>query len=324
MIPPRSPLVSVIVPTYNYGRYIAEALASILTQTVRDLEVVVVDDGSTDDTPEVLRRFTDPRVRVLRQENGGAASARNRGRAETRGDYIAWLDADDLWRPTFLERMLAVLEAEPEVGFCFANFIRTEEGEVIPGTQFDLAPRLAELPTRPARGGQGRVITMDPFAALVPCADLPCWLQATVQRRAVLEGCWSHTGLKSAEDLFLILQAYAKGMPAAYVNEVLTEVRRHGSNSYRNGDHIREAVLRTLLAADRELALTESQRAILHRRIGQEHCRRGWRYFWSHDAREAASYYARALAWPGTTLSALSHLALLPVLPLLPRRVPTF
>lgn len=324
MITLRSPLVSVVVPTYNYGRYIAEALASILTQTVSDLEVVVVDDGSTDDTQEVLQPFTDPRVCVVRQEHAGTAAARNRGKAKARGQFIAWLDADDLWRPTFLERQLAVLEAEPEIGFCFANFIRTEGGVAIPGTQFDLVPRLRELPTRPARGGQARVIEMDPFAALAPSTSLPGWLQASVFRRAALEGRWSNPGLRSAEDLYLILQVYAGGMPAAFIDEVLVEVRRHGRNSYASGDYIQSAVLKSVLCFKASVPLTAAQQVILHRRIGREYCALGWRHFWKHDAVKAARFYAGALRWPGGRLKAIAHLALLPFLPLLPRREPGF
>jgi len=320
----RQPLVSVIVPTYNYGHYIADALESILAQTVRDFEVVVVDDGSTDNTREVVTRFTDPRVRLISRENGGTASARNLGRREARGEFIAWLDADDLWRPVFLERMLTVLGAEPDVGHCFANFVRTEQGKAIPGTQFELVPRLKELPTRPAAAGGARVITMDPFAALAPSTSLPGWLQASVFRRVALEGRWSNPHLRSAEDLYLILQVYAGGCPVAFLDEVLVEVRRHGKNSYTSGDHIQNATLRSVLTFMAEARLTDSQRAILRRRIAAEHCGLGWRYFWQHDAGKAASFYGRALLWPGQRLSALAHLALLPVLPLLPRREQSF
>jgi glycosyltransferase involved in cell wall biosynthesis len=317
------PLVSVIIPTYNYAGYIADALESILAQTVRDFEVLVVDDGSTDNTREVVGRFTDARVRLLRKENGGTASARNAGRKVARGAYIAWLDADDLWRPVFLERMLTVLEAEPEVGHCFSDFVRTEQGKELPGSQFSFVPRLRALPTRPVAGG-ARVIEMDPFAALAPSTSLPGWLQASVFRRATLEGRWSSPHLKSAEDLYLILQVYAGGKPIAFLDEVLVEVRRHGKNSYVSGDYIQNATLQSVLAFMAEIPLTDPQRAILRRRIAAEHCALGWRYFWQHDAGKAVSFYGRALLWPGRRLSALAHLALLPVLPLLPRREPTF
>lgn len=320
----KTPLVTVIMPTYNYGRWIRQAIESILAQTMGDFEIIVVDDGSTDDTPAILASFSDARLRVVRQANAGTPAARNRGRAEARGQYLTWLDADDLWRPTFLEKHLTVLESEPELGFSFANFIRTQEGELLPGTQFDLVPRLRELPLRPTRAGGGMLIDMDPFAALVPCPDLPAWMQASLYRREAMEGCFSKRGIRPAEDLYLILQIYARGLKAAFVDEVLVEVRRHGNNSYNNSDQIREAVLRTLHLVNQDIALTEEQRAILHRRIGNEYLRRGWRHFWSHDADRAREYYRDALSWPGTRLAALTHLALLPLLPLLPRREPAF
>lgn len=147
-----TPRVSVIMPTYNYGRYVADAIESIQAQTFGNFEIVVVDDGSTDDTAAILARLAEPRLKVIRQERAGTASARNRGLEAARGEFITWLDADDLWKPTFLERHLAVLEAEPEVGYSFSNFMRSRDGVPLPGTQFDLVPRLRQLPTRAARG----------------------------------------------------------------------------------------------------------------------------------------------------------------------------
>ena len=107
--------VSVIIPTYNYGRFVAGAIESALGQTCPSVEVIVVDDGSTDDTAEVVGKFGE-RVRYLRQENSGVGAARNRGVAEAVGEFIAFLDADDTWEPTKLEKQLAVFERDPEVG----------------------------------------------------------------------------------------------------------------------------------------------------------------------------------------------------------------
>jgi glycosyltransferase involved in cell wall biosynthesis len=319
-----SPRVTVIIPTYNYGRYLPDAIASILAQTFRDFEIIVVDDGSTDDTPAIMAAQTDPRVRPVRKENGGTSSARNLGRTLARGEFLTFLDADDLWRPTFLERHIEVLDAEPEVAYSFANFIRTQDGKILPGTQFDLVPRLREIQTRPARAGTARVLETDPFAALAPCPELPGWLQASLFRRSTLENCWSRSGLRGAEDLYLVLQLYALGRPIAFMDDVLVEVRRHGDNSYNGSDRQRENVIRSIQAVNTDIALSPAQRAILHRRIGREYCARGWRYFWSHDIGKSAGYYVQAMRWPGTKLTALSHLALLPIVPLLPRREPEF
>jgi len=102
--------VSVVVPTYNGATLVADAVRSILSQTVPPQEILVVDDGSTDDTPDVCATFPAP-VRYIRQSNGGVSAARNRGIAEARGDWIALADADDVWLPTKLEVQLAAVDA---------------------------------------------------------------------------------------------------------------------------------------------------------------------------------------------------------------------
>ena len=95
--------VSVIIPLFNKAPYVARALHSVLAQTFTDFEVIVVDDGSTDDGGSVVRQFADDRVRMIKQDNGGPGAARNRGLAEAQGEYVAFLDADDCWLPTYLE-----------------------------------------------------------------------------------------------------------------------------------------------------------------------------------------------------------------------------
>src|SRR5215211_4578336 len=102
------PLVSVITPTYNYGALIGETLDSLRRQTLTDWECVVVDDGSTDDTAEVVARFAEgePRVSYVRQANARQAAAKNNGLARARGAYVQFLDADDLLEPLKLERQV--------------------------------------------------------------------------------------------------------------------------------------------------------------------------------------------------------------------------
>lgn len=109
-----APTVSVVIPAYNAAATIEAAIRSVLHQSCRDMEVIVVDDGSTDGTAERAQAFGD-RVRYVRQERAGPGPARNRGVAEARGAYVALLDADDLWLPRKLEIQLSVFQREPDV-----------------------------------------------------------------------------------------------------------------------------------------------------------------------------------------------------------------
>src|SRR5205085_8293540 len=106
----------------NYGSFIGAALDSVRAQTVPDFEAIVVDDGSTDDSLAVIGRFLDDdRFRLVRQKHGGPTRAKNRGLELARGDYLALLDADDVWRPDKLERQLALFAADPDLGIVFSR-----------------------------------------------------------------------------------------------------------------------------------------------------------------------------------------------------------
>jgi glycosyltransferase involved in cell wall biosynthesis len=129
------PLVSVVIPVRDGASFVSDAIDSVLAQTYRPLEIIVVDDGSTDDTGDVLARFGDA-VRAIRQTPAGAAVARNRGVREARGDYIAFLDADDLWVPDKLQMQMAVLTASPEVDGVFGAMAQTGQ----PGIAPDVGP----------------------------------------------------------------------------------------------------------------------------------------------------------------------------------------
>ncbi len=118
------PLVSAVVPTYNRAHYIAETLDSILAQTYRPIEIVVVDDGSTDDTEAVLEPYRD-KARCIRQPNQGLAAARNTGLLASTGEYVAWLDSDDIWNPEKIALQVAFLEQHRDhalIGTQFSAF----------------------------------------------------------------------------------------------------------------------------------------------------------------------------------------------------------
>jgi hypothetical protein len=133
--PASQPLVTVVVPAFNAHATLGETLASVAAQTYRALEILIVDDGSTDATAQIAEDFClgEPRARLIRKENGGVASARNQGIAEARGDWVAPVDADDLWHPAKIERQVAAALAAPELpGFVYCWFrVIDEAGHII-------------------------------------------------------------------------------------------------------------------------------------------------------------------------------------------------
>jgi glycosyltransferase involved in cell wall biosynthesis len=146
-----SELVTVIVPAYNASLTIGATLDSIRAQTHANLEVLVIDDGSTDDTADIVLRYAsiDRRIRLIRQANAGVAAARNRGIAEARGEYLAPIDADDLWRPAKIERQLRALHAGgARVGLVYCWFALIDEKSRIvslrhrPVDEGDVLPRM--------------------------------------------------------------------------------------------------------------------------------------------------------------------------------------
>ena len=119
------PLVTVVIPNYNCGRFLADAVDSVLQQTYTRCEIVVVDDGSTDDSRDVARRYGD-RLRVVTQANQGVSAARNTGIAHARGELVAFLDADDLWKPEKLARQVPLF-ANPAVGIVYCGLEYVDE-----------------------------------------------------------------------------------------------------------------------------------------------------------------------------------------------------
>jgi glycosyltransferase involved in cell wall biosynthesis len=122
-----NPLISVIIPTYNAAKFLPEAIASVRQQGYEPLEIIVVDDGSTDETRSLMANW--PEVRYLHQQNQGAAGARNTGIQAARSDLLAFLDVDDLWTPDHLQRLLPHLLADTEMRFVWGaiNFVRLDE-----------------------------------------------------------------------------------------------------------------------------------------------------------------------------------------------------
>jgi glycosyltransferase involved in cell wall biosynthesis len=149
-----NPRISVIIPCYNHGRYLAEAVASVVAQTYGGWELVIVDDGSTDDSAAIAERLLaghpGHRMRLLRQENQGLSASRNNGIRVARGAYILPLDADDQLEPDMLAATLAVLERQPEVGFVYTDVLMFgEENRVWSGGAYSLDKLRFDCPMVP-------------------------------------------------------------------------------------------------------------------------------------------------------------------------------
>jgi glycosyltransferase involved in cell wall biosynthesis len=187
--------VSVVIPAYKAARTIGPALDSVLAQTTPPYEIVVVDDGSPDDTAAAVAPYLG-RVRYVRKDNGGAASARNRGLDETTGEVIALLDADDLWEPTKLERQLAVLTAHPEVGLVAGRFFVREPDAVQRDLITTIGRHDCERVLRPKGNDVLRVARR-------------VWTGMLLFRRSVLGTNRFDTTLKTAQDVDMWIRLVA-------------------------------------------------------------------------------------------------------------------
>lgn len=126
-------MFSVIIPAYNAASYINNSIDSVLNQTVGDFEILVIDDGSEDDTKSIVESIKDERIRYIYQSNGGVSSARNTGISNAKGEYICFLDADDLWKPNHLEVISRLIKKYPDTDVYITGYeILLNDGQVIP------------------------------------------------------------------------------------------------------------------------------------------------------------------------------------------------
>lgn len=208
------PLVSVIIPAYNSGHYLDEAVQSVIAQTFADWECIVVDDGSTEDLSRVGKM--DSRVRLIRQPNGGGAVARNNGILNSSGEYIALLDHDDLWLERKLELQVAAMQSAEECGLCFTAFdiVGPHGGPVGPGW------------AKPMR-------THSDYLA-EPGGPMP---SATVIRRSCIARAGLFTAGLGVADYEMFLRA-SRVAPMLFLRETLALYRVHGHNQTNNYEAI--------------------------------------------------------------------------------------
>ncbi len=268
-VPPR---VSVIIASYNYGRYIGQALQSVLDQTFADWELIIVDDGSTDETFQQVQPFmADPRVRYHWQENRGQSAAKNVGIRLTQAPLIAFLDADDAWRPTKLEKQVALFDVDSELGVAYTNGqLMDPHGGIV-----------GEMNRTLVRGdvlAQSIRYTVPPFSS-------------TVVRRSVLDdvGAFDET-ISLAVDYDLWLRVAFK-YRFDYVAESLLLYRMGHNNLSRRGSERRMLVLQQILP--RFLAKDG-----VHNRLGRRLIAEAYADTYINVARDVRpDSVIRALAW---------------------------
>lgn len=228
------PLVSVIIPAWNAEKWIAESLSSVIAQTWSNLEIIVVDDGSTDHTAIIISDNF-PSVRYIYQNHAGLPTARNRGVAESDGDFLAFLDSDDLWLPGKIEAQMLILLSEPKISLVFCDYEPFGlKSETTAG--FDRGPILKTLPTKEIEKNGKIIVARDTLTPLLKdqfCQIPSCWL---VKREDFdrING-FDITLRTGAEDWLFAIQLANIGL-FAFDTRKLARRREHTGSHSRNNN----------------------------------------------------------------------------------------
>ena len=226
-----SALATVIIPTYQHASFLPDALDSVLRQTYTPVEVIVVDDGSTDGTRDVVRAGY-ATVVYVHQQNQGLSAARNAGMARARGDVITFLDSDDLLAPAALERRVEALASHPDAGWVYSDLFVTDEcGEI--------RQRCSELFGWSARRLDGMIFDELLLGNFIPIHA------ATFRRECVARAGAFDTTLRSAEDYEFLLRV-ARGSPATHLDEPLGSYRRRPESMSSDRLGMAQAMLRVM------------------------------------------------------------------------------
>jgi glycosyltransferase involved in cell wall biosynthesis len=266
-----APLISVVMPCYNGSAYLAGSVGSVLAQTFSNWELIVVDDGSTDSTLAWLQTQTDPRLLVHVQSNQGVSAARNAGLGLVRGKYVAFLDADDTWAPTFMEKLLAVMEREPNAVLTYCGW----QNVGLPGQRGEpFIPPDYEAPAK--------------REALFAGCRWP--IHAALSRReAIIAAGGFDKHLKNAEDYALWLEI-ASIAPIVRVPEVLAYYHFHGGQQ-ASGNRARGAL--QLLSAQKSYLTRHpdfaAQLGLKRRRnlLYGNLLKQGYERYWKRDLQSA-------------------------------------
>jgi glycosyltransferase involved in cell wall biosynthesis len=258
---------SVIIPTFNRAEYLGQAIESVLSQTLQDFEIIVVDDGSTDNTREVALSYKDTRVNYVHKDNGGVSSARNTGIKTSRGEYIALLDSDDIWLPDNLERKVKILDSHPDIGLvCSDAYFLDNKTGMNTGTLWsEKRFKYSQNPENAAR---------QPMKDLLwrSCFIMP---QATIIRNSVFTTVgYFDESLPTSEDWDFFVRVVQR-FPIEIINAPLLKIRRHSASLSKNLDKVYQGSVISINKAIRSDSFSGEELSILKKRLALEHCRYG-------------------------------------------------
>ena len=277
-----APLVSVVIPAYNAEAFLGETLDSVLAQTYPNLEIIVVDDGSTDATPQLLENYSD-RIRVLRQANAGQAAARNYGARETHGELLAFLDSDDLWDPDKITRQVDLLARFPEALAVYCDH-RTidDQGRLLASSAVLSYPRPS-----------GDILMA---LLLGSCIITPGLVLLQRQAFEAAGGFDKTSFMRGHEDYALWLRLATRGS-FVYRTDTLVSYRRHAQQATREQNyvlHMTRAKLHALMAIRDVIQASQDEdlRRLFKWVLGESHLQAAWaaRQMGDHaDARQIAA-----------------------------------
>lgn len=183
-------MISVVIPLYNKEQSITSTLQTVLKQTYQDFEIIIVNDGSTDHSVEEVAKVTDPRIRLIHQNNAGVSAARNRGIEEAKGEYIAFLDADDEWKSEYLRTQYELTQKYPECSVFACNYeFKNTQGKITPTI-------IRKLPFK----GEDGILSN--YFEVASCSHPPiCSISIMVKKNAIQSIGGFPIGIKSGEDL---------------------------------------------------------------------------------------------------------------------------
>lgn len=309
-------MVSIILPTYNRARFLPQAFAAIRSQAWSDWELIVVDDGSTDETHTLVADFAttvSQPVEYIYQQNQGAYGARNTGLARARGRYIAFYDSDDIWLPHHLADCVTGLVAHPAVDWIYGACRVVEEGTqtILAATTFYEHGRPRPfLQLKNQATGQLHLIDDLNVTRCMLLHGLYCGLQNSVIRQRVFAAQrFEALSRNEAEDQLIVIRALVQGCRFAYMDNVHVEYRVHADNSSGAAQHSpidkQLRIYRTLIQGFERLAeevpLRRRERQALRQRLGREYFwHLGYALLWQHGLRrEALTMFHRGLRyWP--------------------------